>query len=111
VKWFAQHRQDWIEDTLYVFGFINREHLMRKFEISRPQASADLQRYMRDNPGEMSYNLTTKRYEKASVAAPHYHDFDEGKFFCCAKCNHPDHKGKWIKPGAVCDCGAEGAGT
>lgn len=63
MNWFAQHRQDWIEDTLTVFGFINRDHLVRKFGVSVPQASKDLQVFQRLNPGAMSYNLTTKRYE------------------------------------------------
>lgn len=63
MNWFAQHRQDWIEETVAVFGFINREHLMRKFGVSRPQASADLQKYQRDNPGALVYNLSRKRYE------------------------------------------------
>lgn len=45
------------------FGFINREHLMRKFAISQPQASADLAKFQRENPGEMVYNQTAKRYE------------------------------------------------
>jgi hypothetical protein len=62
-NWFVQQRQDWIEETLRVFGFINREHLMTKFGISQPQASADLGRYLRDNPGAATYNLTAKRYE------------------------------------------------
>ena len=63
MRWFEQHRQDWIEETLEVFGFINREHLMKKFGVSMPQASTDLQTYQRLNPGAMSYNLSTKRYE------------------------------------------------
>ena len=61
--WFAQHRQEWIAETLRVFGFINREHLMRKFSISQPQASKDLREYQRRSSGSMSYNLSAKRYE------------------------------------------------
>ncbi len=34
MKWFEQHRQDWIAEMLRVYGFINRDHLMRKFGIS-----------------------------------------------------------------------------
>lgn len=67
MNWFAQHRQDWIEETLEVFGFINREHLMRKFGVSVPQASMDLQKFQRMNPDAMTYNLTTKRYEATKV--------------------------------------------
>ena len=63
MKWYAQHRQDWIEEVLSIFGFINREHLMRKFGVSRPQASADLQHYQKLNPGAVVYNMSRKRYE------------------------------------------------
>ena len=54
---------DWITETLRVFGFINREHLQRKFGISRPQASKDLHTYRTRHPRAMHYNLSAKRYE------------------------------------------------
>jgi hypothetical protein len=56
---------DWIKETLRVFGFINREHLMLKFGISRPQASSDLTRYQRAHPGTVEYDTSAKRYVKA----------------------------------------------
>lgn len=61
--WFARHRQEWIAESLHVYGFINREHLERKFGISTPQASYDLRRYQRENPTAITYNASTKRYE------------------------------------------------
>ena len=61
-RWFVRHRQEWIAETLRVFGFINREHLERKFGISTPQASYDLALYMREQPGAITYNKTAKRY-------------------------------------------------
>lgn len=63
MRWFEQHRQEWIAETLRVFGFIQRQHLMRKFGISMPQASADLQQFAKDNPSAMSYDTSAKRYE------------------------------------------------
>lgn len=62
-RWFARHRQEWIAETLRVFGFINRKHLELKFGVSTPQASVDLSLYMREHPGVITYNKTTKRYE------------------------------------------------
>lgn len=53
-----------IAEMLHVYGFINREHVMRKFGISCPQASKDLQSYQRNSAGSMTYNLSAKRYEK-----------------------------------------------
>lgn len=63
-RWFEQHRMDWIAEALRVYGFINREHLMTKFGISQPQASIDLQRFLRQQPDAMSYNLSAKRYRR-----------------------------------------------
>lgn len=63
MRWFEQQRMDWIAETLRVFGFINREHLQRKFGISTPQASIDLAAFMRAHPKAMTYNLSAKRYE------------------------------------------------
>lgn len=62
-NWFVRHRQEWIGETIRVFGFINRAHLERKFGISSPQASADLQLFQSKNPGSIHYNSSSKRYE------------------------------------------------
>ncbi len=64
-QWFGQHRQDWIVDMLEVYGFINRKHLQRKFGISQPQASKDLQRFQRDNPDALIYDVSKKCYVAA----------------------------------------------
>lgn len=47
---------------LDIYGFINREHLQRKFGISVPQASLDLQTFQREHPRTMTYDLTRKCY-------------------------------------------------
>jgi hypothetical protein len=61
-RWFERHRMEWISETLRVFGFINREHLMLKFGISMPQASNDLATFKRINPDRIDYDLSAKRY-------------------------------------------------
>lgn len=65
MRWFEEQRMAWIAETLRVFGFINREHLMRKFGISQPQASLDLKAFQRANPRAMTYDVSTKRYVAA----------------------------------------------
>lgn len=60
--WFAAKRQRWIADMLAVYGFINRDHLIRKFGISRPQASLDLHHFQREYPHAMRYDMTRKCY-------------------------------------------------
>lgn len=62
MNWFANHRMEWIAETLRVFGFINRRHLERKFGISTPQASADLREFQRLYPEAMTYNKSLKCY-------------------------------------------------
>lgn len=62
MNWCAQYRMDWIADTLRVFGFINREHLERKFGVSTPQASKDLAAFQRAHPAAMTYDVSAKRY-------------------------------------------------
>ena len=65
MNWFTDQRQRWIAETLGIFGFINREHIVRKFGVSVPQASTDLRDFQRQNPNACIYNKTTKRYEVA----------------------------------------------
>jgi len=60
----------WIEETLRVFGYINREHIMRKFRLSEPQASNDLQRFQRQTPGRLRYDATAKCYVARDVRIP-----------------------------------------
>lgn len=62
MRWYEQHRMEWIAETLRVFGYINRHHLMRKFGISEPQASNDFLTFQRLHPNAMKYDLSTKRY-------------------------------------------------
>ncbi len=61
MRWFEQHRMEWIADMLYVYKFINREHLVRKFGISVPQASHDLQQFQRMH-ARVRYDKSAKRY-------------------------------------------------
>ncbi len=65
-RWFESQRIAWIAEMLHIYGFINREHLQRKFGISQPQASHDLKSFQKHSAGAMVYNLSTKRYERAA---------------------------------------------
>lgn len=62
MNWFVKHRMEWIAETLRVFGFINRQHLMRKFGISTPQASKDMNLFIKLNPGVAEYDLSAKQF-------------------------------------------------
>lgn len=63
MNWFTDRRQEWIAETIHIFGFINREHLERKFGISTPQASHDLRTFQKEHPDLVIYNASAKRYE------------------------------------------------
>jgi len=66
MNWFAEQRQSWIAEMLDVYGFINREHLERKFRISTPQASMDLQRFARAHPRHVHYDVSRKCYVRVT---------------------------------------------
>lgn len=71
MNWFEHQRLYWITEALLVYGFINREHLQRKFGISQAQASKDLQRYQKLHPDAMVYDVNAKCYKTAdSFPAP-----------------------------------------
>jgi len=61
-RWYKNFRMAWIAESLRVYGFINRRHIERKFGLSTPQASIDLQEFQRLNPDEIEYKLSDKLY-------------------------------------------------
>ena len=62
MSWCAEQRQVWIADMLAVYGFLNREHLQRKFGISQPQASSDLRMFLSAHPRAATYDPSRKCY-------------------------------------------------
>lgn len=64
-SWFAEERRRWIGETIRVFGYINREHIEIKFNVSTPQASMDLREFIRLNPDVLIYDKSSKRYVNA----------------------------------------------
>ena len=61
MRWAEQQRMEWLAARRAPF---NRSDLMKKFGISTPQASKDVQKFMKDNPGTWTYNFNKKRYER-----------------------------------------------
>lgn len=62
VSYFKRERLAWIGEALRIFGYINRAHIIRKFEVSLPQASMDIQDFMKENPGVATYDSSLKSY-------------------------------------------------
>ncbi|MCX7363571.1 MAG: hypothetical protein NTV97_17205 [Alphaproteobacteria bacterium] len=61
-RYFARMRREWIGEMLRIYGFINRSHIIRKFEVSTPQASCDLRDFMAKNPGAVAYDHAARCY-------------------------------------------------
>lgn len=64
--WFRETRLAWMRESVQIFGFLNRTHVMRKFGVSEPQAAIDFREAQRRWPESFTYNASTKRYEAAS---------------------------------------------
>lgn len=62
--WYVEFRQQWIKESVEIFGFINRSHIMHKFGISVQQASFDIREVLLRWPNLMKYNTSTKQYER-----------------------------------------------
>lgn len=63
-RWFLEYRLAWIKESVEIFGQINRDNIIRKFGLSTPQASLDLRAALERWPSLMTYNKSTKRYER-----------------------------------------------
>ena len=61
--WFKATRVAWIVEMIQIYGYVNREHIERKFRVSTPQASADLGAAQKLFPTVICYNKASKRYE------------------------------------------------
>lgn len=62
MSWFTERRMDFIDWCLAYNGQVRRSDLMRVFGISTPQASGDLQEFMRLYPTAMKYDASAKWY-------------------------------------------------
>lgn len=54
-------------ETIQIFGFIQRGHIMAKFGVSMPLASTDLQTFQKAHPGYIKYDASAKRYVAQAV--------------------------------------------
>ena len=63
MRYFEKLRHEFIGKFLKENGHINRSDLCDEFGISIPQASNDLKKWMKKNPGIIGYNTRKKIYE------------------------------------------------
>jgi hypothetical protein len=62
VNWFVEQRIAWIKESIEIFGYVNRDHVQKKFGVSTPQASYDIREVMKRWPNLMEYDTSLKRY-------------------------------------------------
>lgn len=60
--WFKDRRQEFIAATFEKFGQVRRADLMRQFDISLPQASADIAAFLAADPPYVTYDVSAKTY-------------------------------------------------
>ncbi|MCY1166511.1 WYL domain protein [compost metagenome] len=70
LKWSQQRRLKFIDFRLRWDGRINRNDLVEFFEISMPQASADLSRYSEAAPDNMEYDRSAKAFLRTKFFEP-----------------------------------------
>jgi hypothetical protein len=61
-SWFKDRRQEFIAASLKQFGQIRRADLIREFDVSVPQASADIAAFMAAKPPHVRYDVSAKAY-------------------------------------------------
>lgn len=70
-RWAQQQRLDFIAQRLETFGRVNRRDIMAAFDISKPQASADLRSFQTTvAPALIAYDPKRKCYVKVSPGSP-----------------------------------------
>jgi len=63
MKWAEKQRHEFIDKFIKEKGYINRSDICDMFDLSTPQASIDLRKWLENNPNKLKYNLQTRRYE------------------------------------------------
>jgi hypothetical protein len=61
-RWFIDRRQEFIAASLRQFGQIRRADLIREFDVSTPQASADIASFLSTKPPNVRYDVSAKAY-------------------------------------------------
>lgn len=62
LTWAQEFRAAWIAEMVQIYGYIRREHVMKKFRVSALQASHDMATARKIAPDLMSYDPSEKRY-------------------------------------------------
>lgn len=72
LKWSVRRRLEHIDLLLAWDGYFGRQQLTDFFDISEPQASADIKLYQEKAVGNIIYNMNKKRYEPSTEFEPYF---------------------------------------
>lgn len=86
----VKERLEFIDFRLFWEGRINRSDIMERFAISIPQASKDLSLYESIAPGNLTYDVSAKRYLASSNFTPRFIEPNAGAFLIQLR-NIADH--------------------
>jgi DeoR/GlpR family transcriptional regulator of sugar metabolism len=62
MRYFEQLRIGWIIETVEIFGFINRSHVVKKFGVTAQVVSSDFNKVQKLHPHLMRYDTSAKCY-------------------------------------------------
>jgi hypothetical protein len=66
MRYFEAMRMNFITKIVTNKGVLNRSDLIERFNISVPQASLDIKKWISLNPNKITYNRSAKRYERSN---------------------------------------------
>ena len=66
MRYFERQRMEWIVDRIVNHGSINRTHVVNQFEVTNATVAKDFANVMKEHPGLMHYNVSSKQYERCS---------------------------------------------
>lgn len=69
-RWSARERLAFIDGVAFWRGWIRRSDICQRFNVSVPQASADLAEYQRIYPRNLTYDRSGKRYAATPAMKP-----------------------------------------
>ena len=78
-RW-QRDRRAFIEHRIYWHGLIGLADLMDVMEISRAQASKDLNGYITDHPDHLHYDKSARTYVMGQAFEAHYLSIDPGEY-------------------------------
>jgi hypothetical protein len=80
ISWGVRRRFEFMEFRIFWEEKLNRKDLMEFFEISVPQASADLSRYQEHAPGNIVYDKKAKCYLATPEFSPQFLKPDSSRY-------------------------------